>query len=172
MYSANIKQTWNVLRTVLKTTKSSSSIPDVFINNGKVFSGLPEVSEGFNNFFVNIGPKLASSIPPAKKEFTEYLGMSVEENFIFANVTPETIFETLSLLQGKASCGKDNISSKLLKEIMPNIVTPVVCLFNLSLKSGYIPENYKCAKVIPIYKSGTTNDFTNYRPISLLSSFS
>ena len=49
---------------------------------------------------------------------------------------------------------------------MPNKISPVVHILNLSLKSGYIPVSYKCAKVIPIYR-----EFTNYRPISLLSSF-
>jgi len=125
-------------------------------------------------FFVNVGPNLASTItiPAPTQNFTEYLSTSVDTNFIFANVTPETISETLSLLKNKISCGKDNISTTLLKENMPNIISPVVHIFNLSLKSGYIPESNKCAKVIPFYKSGVTTEFTNYRPISLLSSFS
>ena len=55
---------------------------------------------------------------------------------------------------------------------MPNVISPVVYLFNLSLKTGFLPDSFKCAKVIPILKSGATCDFTNYRPISLLSSFS
>ena len=55
---------------------------------------------------------------------------------------------------------------------MPDIVVPVVYLFNLSLKTGYIPESYKCARIVPIFKSGNHSEFTNYRPISLLSSFS
>jgi len=87
-------------------------------------------------------------------------------------VTPETIFETLSLLKSKVSCGKDNISTQLLKDIMPNVISPVVYLFNLSLKTGFLPDSFKCAKVIPIFISGATCDFANYRPISLLSSFS
>ena len=66
-------------------------------------------------FFVNVVPKLASSIPSTNKFFSEYLSNPIEQNFIFANVTPETIFETLSLRKGKVSCGKDNISSQLLK---------------------------------------------------------
>jgi len=33
-------------------------------------------------------------------------------------------------------------------------------------------DSFKCAKVIPIFKSGATSDFTNYRPISLFSSCS
>ena len=55
---------------------------------------------------------------------------------------------------------------------MPFIIDLVVHVFNLSLRSGYIPDSYKCAKVIPIFQSGSKSEFTNYRPISLLSSFS
>ena len=39
-------------------------------------------------------------------------------------------------------------------------------------KTGYIPQEFKTAKVIPIFKSGERDDYNNYRPISLLSSFS
>ena len=63
-------------------------------------------------------------------------------------------------------------SSILLKEIFPIITNPLCHVFNLSLQTGYIPDSFKIAKVVPIYKSGDSQQFTNYRPISLLSSFS
>ena len=125
-YNRKIKQTWNVLRKVLKSNNLKSDIPDQFHCNGKIFSGLQEISEGFTIFFVNVGPNLASVIPAPKQNFTEYLSTSVDTNFVFANVTPKTISETLSLLKSKISCGKDNISTKLLKAIMPYIISPVV----------------------------------------------
>ena len=56
---------------------------------------------------------------------------------------------------------------------MPCIISPaVVHLFNLSFKTGFIPKNYKSAKVIPIFKAGEQNRFDNYRPISILNAFS
>ena len=45
-------------------------------------------------------------------------------------------------------------------------------LFNLSLKTGYFPESFKTAKIILIYKSDDKHNFTNYHPISLLTSLS
>ena len=60
----------------------------------------------------------------------------------------------------------------MLKEIIPCIIIPVTYLFNLSFKTGYIPDDYKCAKVIPIHKSGDMSKFDNYRPISILPAFS
>ena len=49
---------------------------------------------------------------------------------------------------------------------------PICYLFNLSFKTGFIPTILKTAKIVPIFKAGETDNFTNYRPISLLSSFS
>ena len=101
------------------------------------------------------------------------LNNAVDETFIFAKVTKEKMYETLSRLKGKNSSGCDKISTNLLKNILLFIVDALIHLFNLSLTTGYIPDNYKCARVVPIYKLNTystedTTQFTNYRPISLL----
>ena len=45
-------------------------------------------------------------------------------------------------------------------------------LINKSFHEGVFPEQMKLAKVIPVYKSGTKSDLSNYRPIALLSIFS
>ena len=45
-------------------------------------------------------------------------------------------------------------------------------MFNISLQAGVFPDGMKIARVIPAFKNGNINDFTNYRPISLLSQFS
>ena len=42
-------------------------------------------------------------------------------------------------------------------------------LFNLSFKTGVFPAVLKTAKVIPIFKKDSKLDYSNYRPISLLS---
>ena len=43
-------------------------------------------------------------------------------------------------------------------------INPVVYLFNLSFKHGFVPNNYKCAKILQIFKSGRNDSFENYRP--------
>ena len=44
-------------------------------------------------------------------------------------------------------------------------------LFNLSFSHGKVPSKFKIARVIPVYKKGSMNLVSNYRPISLLSIF-
>ena len=43
--------------------KGFSDIPQRFVSNDKILSGSLEIAEGFNEYFVNIGPNLAKSIP-------------------------------------------------------------------------------------------------------------
>jgi len=84
----------------------------------------------------------------------------------------QIILETVSKLKPKNGSGKDNISTKLLKEIIESIVYPIAHLFNLSFKTGYTPSHYKCAKIIPIFKTEEKYKLNNYRPLSVLPALS
>ena len=49
------------------------------------------------------------------------------------------------------------------------VIAPVLCnIFNLSLQQGYFPDDLKNARVTPMFKSGNKDDYSNYRPISIL----
>ena len=48
---------------------------------------------------------------------------------------------------------------------------PLATLFNTSLSSRIVPTNFKVANVIPIHKKDSLTNLSNYRPISLLSTF-
>ena len=60
----------------------------------------------------------------------------------------------------------------VLSRIAPRVVKPLVHIFNISFSRGIFPSEIKIAKVIPLFKNGNKSDFSNYRPISLLSQFS
>ena len=49
---------------------------------------------------------------------------------------------------------------------------PLRHIFSLSLSQGVVPQQLKIAKVIPIFKTGSKDSMDNYRPISLLPTFS
>ena len=48
----------------------------------------------------------------------------------------------------------------------------MVKIINQILESGEYPEELITAKIIPVYKKYAHDDVNNYRPISLLSTFS
>ena len=45
---------------------------------------------------------------------------------------------------------------------------PLSLLFNLSLSAGIFPDQWKIARIAPIYKDSKSDNRSNYRPISAL----
>ena len=60
-------------------------------------------------------------------------------------------------------------SPKILKETVEQISTPLAHVFNMSLKEGIVPFEWKEANIIPLFKKGSRNKSVNYRPVSLTS---
>ena len=134
------------------------------------------IANKFNEYFTQIGPRLAGNIDVAnKRSYDSYLGNPCEVEFNFTRTTPEEIVEIIRKMKPKSSSGLDNISCKLMTDISDIIAIPLTSLINQSLQSGIFPDKLNIAKVVPIFKAGKDNIESyvhNYRPISLLSCFS
>ena len=146
--------------------KASSQIPT--LNNGSIIAStnvdkasvLNEVlSQNFN-----------STVPPLTEADSQTFSVNSSAEL------PENMFcsedEVLGLLlaidTNKAS-GPDGISGTMLKNIAHTISPLVTRLFNLSIKTGKVPHQWKISSVVPIPKaSPNTDNPRNYRPISLL----
>ncbi|TLM24618.1 hypothetical protein FEC38_18930, partial [Acinetobacter baumannii] len=54
-----------------------------------------------------------------------------------------------------------------------DIIAPhLASIFNDCIRCGVFPDLMKHSKVIPLFKSGSTDDPSNYRPISVLPTLS
>ena len=94
--------------------------------------------------------------------------------FQFYKTDDSSILKIINESPNKTSTGFDDLSMRLIKLIVSEIIPSLTCIFNQSLHrpTGISPDKLKITKVIPIYKKGSLNDISNYRPISLLPSIS
>jgi len=67
------------------------------------------------------------------------------------------------------SPGPDGWPTVVLKEISDGICTPLSTIFNMSIQSGTLPESWRVGHVMPIHKSGSQQNPSNFRPVSLTS---
>jgi Reverse transcriptase (RNA-dependent DNA polymerase)/Endonuclease-reverse transcriptase len=82
------------------------------------------------------------------------------------------IYTEICGLAPKKSSGWDEISVQALKRMSLFILQPFNHLINCSFTSGKFPKNMKLDKVIAVFKKGEKEDASNYRPITMTSSFS
>ena len=67
-----------------------------------------------------------------------------------------------------SSPGWDNIPTLIAKHVIHCYIKPLVFLINQSLIEGVFLNELKLAKVIPVYKAGSSMELSYYRPISVL----
>ncbi|WP_293138076.1 reverse transcriptase family protein, partial [Moritella sp.] len=92
--------------------------------------------------------------------------LSLEFHIVFDH---NEICKLLCCINPNKAHGPDGIHGKILKNCAATLAKPLSILFDLSYKSGHIPEDWKLANVVPIHKKGSKNNVENYRPISLTS---
>ena len=124
------------------------------------------MAEDLNGYFSSVFTKEdISSLPVADAKFqgakSDYLGPLV--------VTPELVAKKIKVMKDNKSPGVDGIPPKLLMETVEQIGIPLARVFNLSLKEGVVPFEWKEANIIPLFKKGSRNKSENYRPVSLTS---
>ena len=76
--------------------------------------------------------------------------------------------ELLSQLDEKKAMGLDGVPCKLLKLASSIIGPSLTKIFNSCIETETFPDEWKIAKVTPIFKKGPKSDLNNYRPISVL----
>jgi Notch-like protein len=90
-------------------------------------------------------------------------------NIKFNNTSTKGIERIVKSL--KNSHGYDEISTKILQVSAP-FITSLNYIFNKSIISGTFPTHLKYSIVKPLFKKGDNKNMTNYRLISLVTSFS
>ena len=169
---SDLKTTWKLINEVTNLKRKKPSLPSSFRSNNMTINEPSKIANDFCKYFSEIGPSLARKIPPTNRSFHEFLGPTISETIFLKPTTVNELREIcMSFKNGKAP-GYDNLPIHIIKKSFELISEPLMLVINSSLEAGLFPDKLKVAKIIPIYKAGEVDTFTNYRPISILSSFS
>ena len=139
-----------------------------FLIDDKLVTDSLKVANGFNDFFVSIGPAFAkdlvSSVNPPSYVKSNIKSIVIRE-VIYLQV--RGVINSLN----NSSSGHDELPPFVAKTCINEFNELITYMINESLKSGVFPSELKFAGIVPISKSGDPSLLNNYRPISVLSFF-
>ncbi|CAM5076776.1 unnamed protein product [Eretmochelys imbricata] len=111
----------------------------------------------------------ASVFNKAKEDLRDNGSMTNGNEDMGVDITISEVEAKLKQLNGTKSGGADNLHPRILKELAPEIASPLARIFNESVNSGVVPHHWRIANTVPIFKKGEKSDPGNYRPVSLTS---
>ena len=127
--------------------KSTNLPRKLTINKVDVYNK-PKIADAFNNFFTNIGQKMASQIPKSSKTFETYINkvnVIMESKPLSINKLKDAFF---SLKINKIS-GIDDVSFSIVKKSFGVLCESLIYLFQLSFEKGIFLDDLKIAKMTP-----------------------
>ena len=170
------KTTWSIVKTITNKRNPTNNILTINVNNKLYSNPLTIANSHFLSLAENIIRKNSSQNNTSNNtDPMTYLHKNfghISSQMKLRNTTMQQVNKIINLIKCKDSAGYDEISSRILKKSAPYILSPLIFICNKILSTGIFPERLKFAEVKLLLKKGDPTDFSNYRPISILTSFS
>ena len=109
------------------------------------------IADKFHELFIIVGSNLAAK-PPSNKNFDLYLP-HISTLFTNNSINEERFKKSFGLLKHNKTAGYDNKNINVIMKTYEELKTFLLCIFNLSLRTGIFPDKLKIAKVSPILES-------------------
>ena len=103
-----------------KTKANENSFPKRLIINDKVITEKSSIAKSLNDFFVNIGPKLASVIPSSSKTFESFLP-EINTFLNDSELTEKELLNTFQSLKNNKSPGFDELHVNVINSVFNEI---------------------------------------------------
>ena len=79
----------------------------------------------------------------------------------------DQVRKKLAKLRTSSAAGPDDIHPRVLRETSDTLSPLLTSIFRRSLDTGTLPPDWKLADVVPIFKKGSNDDPSNYKPANI-----
>ena len=160
---SNSKHFWSYVNSKRKTKSGVSELHTERDGIKIIASDDGEKAEILADFFSSVFT-IENDDDETLLENIQYDKHSNNDNFTLTEVN-----KLLKELNTTKSPGPDQVHPKVLYELTDIIDKPLCTIFNSSFKTGTVPEGWRIGQITALFKKGSKNSASNYRPVSLTS---
>ena len=157
------KSFWQIIK-----NKKSNDISRITIADGLEVKG-QQIAQALADYFEE-KPKNLQSTPAPDKIMKILETRQTRKEWDLKPINMEDLNKIIDNLKPKKSAGPDGVSYFFLKQFKFEVMPLLLQIINRSLETGDFLTDWKCGKVIPLYKGkGKRTDVGSYRPVTLTS---
>lgn len=157
----NTKGVWKYIKSQMRRSKT---IPDLKKPDGSLTSDDKEASEVLSQQYYLVFTNENTTNLPSFDQKT-----LVTEPLSGFNITRDRVLKKLKSLKPDKSPGDDGFHPRVMREIAEVLSYPLTHIYQKSVETSELPNQWREATITPIYKKGSRNLAENYRPVSLTS---
>ena len=173
----DIGKIWTTLGSYLNWNKQALSPIQLINKEGKIVTSPAKMAKLQNEFYIDKVKKIRQMLPTGGDPCTVLRSMmrnrqrpDITPNLKFKAVGPEEVEKIIKDLKNSKASGVDWIDTAILKLSKDTILPALTHIINLSLTTNTFPEQWKTAKIIPLWKGKDSAKTApkNYRPVAIL----
>lgn len=169
----NPKLIWREINQAIHNkTRKSNSVGAIRLKNSYISNDPKAISNELNLYFKDVGKSLYDEIAIKYPNINNNTLTFTGTNSIY--LLPTNSLEILNYINSlKTNKGVNDVISSYTLKRHNQLFAPLLSdLINNCFIMGSFPQILKCARIVPLFKSGDPLDVNNYRPISILPSLS
>ena len=132
---------------------NNSLLKHLILSNRNIFDR-KTITNSLDEYFLNVGPKLASEILHLQRSF-EMKHLRSNSSFQESSFSDGEIKTGFFSLKGGKIPGFDEINYDIVKQNFNSLLVLLKCIFDLSLKSGIFPQKMVIPRVAPTFSLAT-----------------
>ena len=158
------KKFWQTIQKILPKSKNKNTKFNLIDQDNNIPVAENDTATYINNYFANIGPKLAENFSKPWHYTGERTNLRLDDIIIGV----DDVIKLSKESDITKSSAIENVSSRIIKDAFLAIPGKVCQLFNATIAQGVFPSEWKYATIVPLQKEGDRDNVTNLRPVSLL----
>lgn len=161
MFHLNKKKFWQQIKSFKQEKSGSNSKLDI-----------NEFASYYSELFSHIDRESNQKHKEIQNEVSKYYNQIKNKSDDLINFSEFEIMDTIKNLKNDKASGVDYVTNEMIKYAMCETLVDILrCIFNNMVKYGHTPNDFNISLVTPIPKKGENKTPSDFRPISVSSSY-